>query len=141
MTTLGRRVGHRRARLIAPASLLPDTGLCHLFSLANSKWLYRHLSVARASSVKRQGAPRAVVLCSNCTNSSEGRFQREEPTSLLRTSSRHVDYVYFREELISQKEAAERMREEAVDAHPLRRRRVTRRREYAARLLALGGVG
>ncbi|CAH2237667.1 jg11344 [Pararge aegeria aegeria] len=59
MTTLGRRVGHRRARLIAPASLLPDTGLCHLFSLANSKWLYRHLSVARASSVKRQGAPRA----------------------------------------------------------------------------------
>ncbi|CAH2220713.1 jg23842 [Pararge aegeria aegeria] len=59
ITTLGRRVGHRRARLIAPASLLPDTGLCHLFSLANSKWLYRHLSVARASSVKRQGAPRA----------------------------------------------------------------------------------
>ncbi|CAH2217301.1 jg22394 [Pararge aegeria aegeria] len=59
MTTLGRRVGHRRARLIAPASLLPDTGLCHLFSLANSKWLYRHLSVARASSVGRQGEPRA----------------------------------------------------------------------------------
>ncbi|CAH2238735.1 jg27660 [Pararge aegeria aegeria] len=59
MTTLDRRVGHRRARLIAPASLLPDTSLCHLFSLANSKWLYRHLSVARASSVRRQGAPRA----------------------------------------------------------------------------------
>ncbi|CAH2232462.1 jg19395 [Pararge aegeria aegeria] len=55
MTTLGRRVGHRRARLIAPASLLPDT---NLFSLDNSKWLYRHLSVARASSVS-QGAPRA----------------------------------------------------------------------------------
>ncbi|CAH2208527.1 jg1968 [Pararge aegeria aegeria] len=59
MTTLGRRVGQRRARLIAPASLLPDTGLYHLFSLANSKWLYQHLSVARASSVRRQGAPRA----------------------------------------------------------------------------------
>ncbi|CAH2267738.1 jg4345 [Pararge aegeria aegeria] len=59
MTTLGRRVGHRRSRLIAPASLLPDTGLCHLFDLANSKCLYRHLSVARASSVRRQGAPRA----------------------------------------------------------------------------------
>ncbi|CAH2239542.1 jg21546 [Pararge aegeria aegeria] len=55
MTTLGRRVGHRRARLIAPTSLLPDTGLCHLFSPANLKWLYR-LSVARASSVRRQGA-------------------------------------------------------------------------------------
>ncbi|CAH2219959.1 jg4585 [Pararge aegeria aegeria] len=59
MTTLGRRVGHRRARMIALASLLPDTGLCDLFSLANSKWLYRHLSVARASLVRRQGAPRA----------------------------------------------------------------------------------
>ncbi|CAH2267656.1 jg11559 [Pararge aegeria aegeria] len=46
------------------------------------------------------------------------------------------------EEVISQKEAAERMREEAVNAHPLRRRQGSRRRrEYAARLLALGGGG
>ncbi|CAH2267905.1 jg8368 [Pararge aegeria aegeria] len=59
MTTLGRRVGHHRARLIAPASLLPDTDMCHLFSLANLKWLSRHLSFARASSVRRQSAPRA----------------------------------------------------------------------------------
>ncbi|CAH2266854.1 jg8915 [Pararge aegeria aegeria] len=50
--------------------------------------------------------------------------------------------VDFCEEVISQKEAAERMREEAVNAHPLRRRRGgRRRREYAARLLALGGGG
>ncbi|CAH2207969.1 jg15680, partial [Pararge aegeria aegeria] len=46
--------------------------------------------------------------------------------------------VDFCEEVISQKEAAERMREEAVNAHPLRRRRGgRRRREYAARLVAL----
>ncbi|XP_039759544.1 uncharacterized protein LOC120633404 [Pararge aegeria] len=50
--------------------------------------------------------------------------------------------VDFCEEVISQKEAPRRMREEAVNAHPLRRRRGgRRRREYAARLLALGGGG
>ncbi|CAH2261580.1 jg19883 [Pararge aegeria aegeria] len=50
--------------------------------------------------------------------------------------------VDFCEEVISQKEAAERKRVEAVNAHRLRRRRGgRRRREYAARLLALGGGG
>ncbi|CAH2210895.1 jg7105 [Pararge aegeria aegeria] len=51
--------------------------------------------------------------------------------------------VDFCEEVISQKEAAERMPEEAVHpVHPLRRKRGGRRqREYAARLLALGGGG
>ncbi|CAH2232100.1 jg4774 [Pararge aegeria aegeria] len=42
-------------------------------------------------------------------------------------------------EVIFRKEAAERMRKGAVDAHPLRRRRGgRRRRKYAARLRALG---
>ncbi|CAH2215976.1 jg5359 [Pararge aegeria aegeria] len=49
---------------------------------------------------------------------------------------------FFCEDVISQKEAAERVREEAPDAHPLRRRRVGRRqRQFAARQLLLGGGG
>ncbi|XP_039761278.1 uncharacterized protein LOC120634611 [Pararge aegeria] len=48
----------------------------------------------------------------------------------------------FCEEVILQKEAAERVREEDPDAHPLRRRRGgRRRRQFAARQLPLGGGG
>ncbi|XP_026322175.1 uncharacterized protein LOC113231854 [Hyposmocoma kahamanoa] len=44
--------------------------------------------------------------------------------------------AFFCEEVILQKEAAERVREDAVDANPLRRRRWGRRRvQFAARLI------
>jgi hypothetical protein len=44
--------------------------------------------------------------------------------------------VAFTERVMSQKEKAEREREERADAHPLRRRRVGRRRlQYINRLL------
>ncbi|XP_039760447.1 uncharacterized protein LOC120634122, partial [Pararge aegeria] len=50
--------------------------------------------------------------------------------------------VSFCEDVILQKEAAERVREEDPDAHPLRRRRGgRRRRQFAARQLPLGGGG
>ncbi|CAH2231858.1 jg11051 [Pararge aegeria aegeria] len=100
MTTLGRRVGHRRARLIAPASLLPDTGLCHLFSLANSKWLYRHLSVARASSVKRQGAPRAVLCaqhaCRENIDTGNGLIKRSRYLTITNTTQQTLSIVMLR---------------------------------------------
>ncbi|XP_026322238.1 uncharacterized protein LOC113231912, partial [Hyposmocoma kahamanoa] len=44
--------------------------------------------------------------------------------------------AYFCAQAMSQKEAAERVREDAADAHPLRRRRTGRRRtQFAARLI------
>ncbi|CAH2230462.1 jg27415 [Pararge aegeria aegeria] len=56
MPALCRRVGHRGARLFAPVSLLPDTGLRKLYS-SQFRELYRLSSFDRASPVRCQGAP------------------------------------------------------------------------------------
>ncbi|CAH2223899.1 jg162 [Pararge aegeria aegeria] len=60
----------------------------------------------------------------------------------LPCESSWVAVADFCEDVISQKEAAEWVLEEAPDAHPLRGRQVgRRRRQFAARQLPLGGSG
>ncbi|CAH2213431.1 jg14797 [Pararge aegeria aegeria] len=58
--------------------------------------------------------------------------------AMLSSESASLAVPDFCEDVISQKEAAERVREEAPDAHPLRRRRVgRRRRQFEASQLLL----
>ncbi|CAH2239891.1 jg4576 [Pararge aegeria aegeria] len=59
--------------------------------------------------------------------------------AMLNSESALVVVADFCEDVISQKEDAERVREETLAAHPLRRRRVgRRRRQFSARQLLLG---